>query len=257
MALDQQPEEDQAPGIPEWVVTFGDMMSLLLTFFIMLFSMSEIREEQRFQAIAEAMRRRFGHDMSLTSLVPGQSKPRNSNWEKMASLGRARRMDIMRGGDKVKAPVGDHPRVITIRHGDAAARGAVVYFPEGEARLTDADRRALRATAEVVGGKPQKIEIRGHTSNKPLPRNSPYKSHWDLAYARARLVADTLTDLGIEPKRIRLSVAAEHEPKHISSDPLLRRENPRVEIFMLSELAEDLEGTPDEQKSRFSPSGVP
>jgi len=257
MALDQQPEEDQGAGIPEWVITFGDMMSLLLTFFIMLFSMSEIQEEQRYQAIADAMRARFGHDLSWRSLVPGQSRPRNSALEKLASLGRARRLDLMRGGDKIKAPVGDHPRVLTIRQGDAAARGAVVYFPEGEARLTDADRRALRATAEVIGGKPQKIEIRGHTSNKPLPRHSPYKTHWDLAYARSRLVADALIELGIDPKRLRLSVAAENEPKHISSDPELRRENPRVEIYMLTELAEDLEGTPDEQQERFSPGNAP
>jgi len=250
-------QDEQNAGIPEWVVTFGDMMSLLLTFFIMLFSMSEIKEEQRYQAIADAMRRRFAHDMSWTSLLPGRSKPRNSPFEKLASTGRARRMDLMRGGDKIKAPVGDHPRVLTIRQGDAAARGAVVYFAEGEARLTDADRRALRATAEVIGGKPQKIEIRGHTSNKPLPRHSPYKSHWDLAYARSRLVADELIELGIEPKRVRLSVAAENEPKHIGSDPNLRRRNPRVEIFMLSELAEDLEGTPEEQQRRFSPRGEP
>ena len=37
--------EDEAPGVPEWVVTYGDMMSLLLTFFIMLVSMSELKEE--------------------------------------------------------------------------------------------------------------------------------------------------------------------------------------------------------------------
>jgi chemotaxis protein MotB len=234
------------------------MMSLLLTFFIMLFSMSEIKEEQRYQAIADAMRRRFGHDQSWASLVPGQSRPRNSALEKLASLGRARRLDLMRGGDKIKAPVGDHPRVLTIRQGPTPARGAFIYFREGEVpRLTDADRRALRATAEVIGGKPQKIEIRGHTSNKPLPRHSPYKTHSDLAYARSRLVADELIELGIDPKRIRLSVAAENEPKHISSDPELRRENPRVEIYMLTELAEDLKGTPDEQQKRFSPGNAP
>ena len=38
-------EEEPSAGVPEWVVTFGDMMSLLLTFFIMLVSMSEIRQD--------------------------------------------------------------------------------------------------------------------------------------------------------------------------------------------------------------------
>ena len=44
-------EEQEGPGIPEWVVTFGDMMSLLLTFFIMLLSMSEMKQEERYQAM--------------------------------------------------------------------------------------------------------------------------------------------------------------------------------------------------------------
>ena len=46
-------EEDSGGGIPEWVVTFGDMMSLLLTFFIMLVSLSEIKQEEKFQAIRD------------------------------------------------------------------------------------------------------------------------------------------------------------------------------------------------------------
>jgi chemotaxis protein MotB len=164
-------------------------------------------------------------------------------------MGRSRRFDIMRGGDKVKAPVGDHPRVSVIR-GNQTGQGAVVYFAEGDAHLSGEARHALRATADVLGGKPQKIEIRGHTSNKPLPKQSPFKSHWELAFARSRVVADALIELGIDPKRIRLSAAGDHEPKHIEADPLLQRENPRVEIYMLTELAEDLQGTPAEKKQR-------
>ena len=45
-------EEEEEVGIPEWVVTFGDMMSLLLTFFIMLVSLSEIKEEEKYQEAA-------------------------------------------------------------------------------------------------------------------------------------------------------------------------------------------------------------
>jgi len=251
MAENLEPEEDGG-GIPEWVVTFGDMMSLLLTFFIMLFSMSEIKEEKQYQAVLDALRKRFGHETSILSFIPGHSSPRNSALAKLASMGRSRRFDIMRGGDKVKAPVGDHPRVRVIRQGDSTAQGAVIYFPEGDARLSVENRHVLRATAEVIGGKPQKIEIRGHTSNKPLPERSPYDSHWDLAYARSRVVADALIELGIDPKRLRLSVAADHEPKHIEADPLLQRENPRVEIFMLTELAEDLEGTAEEKQQRVT-----
>ena len=91
-------EEDEDPGIPEWVVTFGDMMSLLLTFFIMLASMSELKEDKMYQAVADALRRQFGHDTSAAALIPGNAPPGRSAIAKMSTMGRARRMDTMRGG---------------------------------------------------------------------------------------------------------------------------------------------------------------
>ena len=245
-------KEEKADGPAEWVVTFGDMMSLLLTFFIMLVSMSEIKEEQRYQALVESLRKRFGHESSPVSMMPGEAKPRNSPVEKMASMGRARRVDTMRGGDRVKAPVGKNPRVKTLRSANHNAVGGEVSFPEGEAVLDEEGKRVLRATAQEIGGKPQKIEIRGHTSARPLPKDSPFKSHWDLAYARCAQVMDYLTKLGINPKRIRVAVAGDKEPKHIGADPLLRKQNSRVEIFLLDETVGDLEGTQDERRKRVT-----
>ncbi|MBN2477107.1 MAG: OmpA family protein [Pirellulales bacterium] len=250
-------EEDDSGGIPEWVVTFGDMMSLLLTFFIMLVSLSEIKEEQLYQAVAEALRKRFGHDTSMVSMMPGDGKPRNSALAKLASLGRARRANTMNGGDKVKAPVGEHPRVKALRVADQTTRGGVVFFQEGSAELTEKNKQVLQATAQEIGGKPQKIEIRGHTSTKPLPPDSPYKTHWDLAYARCNNVMEFLVKLGIDPRRMRLAVAADNEPLHIGNDPILLGENPRVEIFMLNELTDNLKGTAEEKQKRFSSEGAP
>ena len=252
MAIEEEPEA----GIPEWVVTFGDIMSLLLTFFIMLVSMSEIKEDQLYQAMVDSLRQRFGHEMATTSLAPGKVKPRNSVLAKLASMGRARRKDTMNGGDKVKAPVGEHHTVEVIRPGQPT-RGGLLVFTEGSAVLTDQHKRILQAAAQVIGGKPQKIEIRGHTSTRPLPPEGPYKTHWDLAYARCQVVMEFLVKLGIERKRMRLTAAADNEPKHIGNDPLLLKENPRVEVFMLSQLVGDLEGSGAEKQQRYSEEGAP
>jgi len=249
--------EEEKAGIAEWVVTFGDMMSLLLTFFIMLVSLSEIKEQQRYQAMAESLRRRFGHESAMISMMPGRSKPRNSALARLASMGRARRADTMNGGDKVKAPVGEHPRVKAMRLAEHFTRGSVIEFKEGSAELTKKHQRILQAAAQQVGGKPQKIEIRGHTSTRPLSPDDPYRTHWDLAYARSRNVMKFLVKLGINPRRIRLASAADNEPKHLTNDPLLLKENPRVEIFMLNELVKDLEGTAGEKRQRFSNQGAP
>ncbi len=240
-----QPPPDDPPSVPEWMVTFSDMMSLLLCFFVMLVAMSEIKEEERIQVLLEALRRQFGPETSAISLVPGPAPPMNSVIRALASMGRARRIDIMRGGDRIKAPVGDYPRVRTVRQAAHDTVGGVVFFAETSAALSDENRRTLELAAQQLSGKPQKIEIRGHTSSRPLPADSPYADHWSLAYARCQAVMDYLVQLGIDPRRIRLSLAADNEPRHTGNDPLLLKENARVELYLLDELVSKGRSTQD------------
>ena len=249
-------EEEEQGGVPEWVVTFGDMMSLLLTFFVMLVSMSEIKEEQR-QALVESLRRQFGHETATTTLMTGPVSPMSSLLARLATLGRAQRANTMDGGDEVQAPEGDNPRVTAIRRGEETAVGGVLYFPEESSELTEEHKKILQATARVISGKPQKIEIRGHSSARPLPPNSPYRNHWDLAYSRCFKTMEFLTTLGIDPKRLRIGVAAENEPAHIDYDEVLQKKNSRVEVLMLDQLTEDLAGTKEEKRQKLSDKNLP
>jgi len=243
-------EEDDGGGIPEWVVTFGDMMSLLLTFFIMLVSLSEMKQEEKYQAMVEAMKKRFGYDATSVSAVPGDAKPRNSIIAQLATMGRAKKFDTMQGGDRVAAPIGDQPRVRVIRPGSHTAVGTVIVFPEGQATLSDQQRRDLDRQAAEIIGKPQKIEIRGHSSRRAL-RDGGHTDTWDLAYRRCRATMQYLIEVGVNPKRIRMAVAGANEPQHIGADPDKLRRNSRVEVFMLDEVVDDLEGTPGEQDQRY------
>ena len=243
--------EEEEAGIPEWVVTFGDMMSLLLTFFVLLFSMSEVKQEHS-QALIQSLRHRFGHENSTASMVPGPVSPMNSAIARLASMGRAQRMNTMNGGDKVKAPVGDHARVRAIRPADETTLGGVVEFAEGQGELSAEAIKTIEATAAIIIGKPQKIDVRGHTTARPLPPDSPYCNHWDLAYSRAYLVLQKLIDCGIQENRLRLTTASDTEPQHISPTDEQRRKNARVEILMLDELTKDLAGTAEERSQKYS-----
>ncbi len=241
-------------GVPEWVVTFGDMMSLLLTFFIMLVSLSEVKQEEKYQALVESMKQQFGYAKAQESLIPGDLRPRNSALSKTATMGRAKRLDTMQGGDKVQAPVGDHPRVVIVRPGTKTGIGTVIYFEEGTADLTDEQRAVLSQQADVMQGKSQKIEVRGHTSHKPVASGSGLRDNWDLAYQRSRNVMQYLIeDLNIDARRIRMSVAGPYEPAHIGTDEKKLRQNPRVELYMLDEVISDTVGTQEEQQERFTP----
>lgn len=248
------PQEEEPAGAPDWVVTFGDMMSLLLTFFVLLFSMSEIKHEES-EALLDAMRNQFGIGDPAVALIPGQTSHRDSAIARLASLGRAGRLIAIGSGDRVKAPAGDERRVRGIRPGDDTLQGGVVDFPESSGELTQEALREIEAAAAIVKGKPQKIEVRGHTSSKPLEPDSPYRNQWDLAYARAFQVKQELVRLGVRENRIRLSLAAENEPRHISPSEERRRQNARVEIYLLNELTTDLVGTAEERRQRYSTGG--
>ncbi len=234
-------EDDGGGGVPEWVVTFGDMMSLLLTFFIMLVSMSEVKQHEKYQAMVDSMRRRFGYDAAIVSLVPGSAKPRNSVFAKLATMGRASRFNIMKGGDKVQAPVGDYPRVQFIRPGNKTAVGAVIQFAFDASEISAEGRHVLDQAVLQLEGKPQIIEVRGHTSRRPAGESQ--EDNWQMAYRRSENVMRYLVGAkGIDARRIRLSVAGANEPLHQGAERQQLERNDRVEVFLLDEIVEERGG---------------
>lgn len=229
-----QREEEKAPGVPEWIVTFGDMMSLLLTFFIMLVAMSEIKEDEKFQAMVDSMRQEFGHEATIMP-VPGDTIPRNSNMIHTASAGRARRRDTVQGGAKVKAVLGENPRVLSSRSGKHALKTGVIQFDVEVTALTDEAKRQLQQMVAQIAGKPHRVEVRGHTMRRPLSPNSTMRDKYDLAYERSRSVKQFLVEQGIDPERIRLGAAADNEPIYDGTDLEEQRRNARVQVMMWDE----------------------
>ena len=232
--LTNQRDEPQG-GAPEWTVTLADMMSLLLTFFILLLAMSEIKEEQMYQDIAEALRRRFGHELSQTNVTPGPVMPRNARVARNPVVDRARQRDLESGGQKNRAPIGASPRVESPTDKGQAAAAVVVFFKPGTVEPTPGSLRKLEIFAAEASGKPQRISVRGHASRLPLPSDAPYADAWDLAYERARAVLRVLTAAGIAEPRIRIASSAWHDPLDVGPAPEDVRRNDRAEVYLLRE----------------------
>ncbi|SRR6056297_188706 len=248
--MDEEPESS-GTDIPEWVVTFGDMMSLLLTFFIMLVSLSEIKEEEKYQALVDSMQRQFGYAKTVDSLAPGDSRPRQSAFSVLATTGRAKKEDTATGGVPDPAPKGEKPMVRIIRPGRQTAVGSVVFFEIGTAQMQPDSQRVLDVIAEQLVGKPQKIEVRGHIAPETAVRTGSIAESMDLSYARARAVLDYLVEKHqLEPARFRLTSAGASEPMHTGGEPAGMQSNPRAEIFLLDETVSDLRGTPEERAGR-------
>ena len=243
-------DEPEEIGIPEWVVTFGDMMSLLLTFFIMLVSLSEIKEEEKFQALTSSIQRSFGYQRTLDALAPGETRPRQAAYSVQSTTGRAKKKDTAKGGVPEKAPVGEEPRVRVIRPGQTTAVGSVIFFDIGSYKLSTDAIKDIEKTAKLLMGKPQKIEVRGHASAEFAARTVGTDEAVMLSYRRAAAVRRYLIEKeGLEAERFRVSSAGASEPMHRSAGGNAISRNPRVEVFLLDETVQDLEGTAEERDS--------
>ena len=195
------------PGAPEWVLTYGDMMSLLLTFFIMLYAMSTMDEVKQ-TTVAESFSQQFGSAAQQIP-VPGQQPPANSNKRELKSTGRAKRNDTFMGGNPVLSPKGDYASVRTIRPKREKITGGVVYFDLGLDELSTEAKESVREIAAQLRGSPHLILVKGHTSIEPgIFANNLHT----LGYNRAMNVRNELIRLGVDGKLIQVMSVGPDEP---------------------------------------------
>ena len=242
-------EDDPPPSVPEWVVTYGDMMSLLLTFFIMLVSLSEVRANKKYRAVLESLQHTLGYRAGPI-VPPGEYYPLNSMVQSNPVLGSFTDKKKGRGGVKVpQSSLGEDLRVHLPRQGDAVPAGDFIDFEPFSVELDDDARRLLEVISRKLAGKPNKIEVCGHTSSRALPVDSPYPNLMSLAYGRGRQIYDALIKLGIEPERMRVVACADHQPLPASHDAHQLHED-RVEVLILNTYQQDFVGPRDEQRTR-------
>jgi len=234
-------DEDEGGGIPEWVVTFGDMMSLLLTFFIMLVSLSEVKEKERYQLMVDTLQRRLGHATAADITMRGTNQQRNDKIAVGALAGRAMRKDSMRGGKKREAPEGDDVLVRISPFAKQTNSQLTVTFQRGGYTLSKAERQRIEDQKGMFGGKPHKIAIRGHTGPSEFSGAPDNDEHRDLSFRRARTVHLVLLEMGVEKDRMLLTSLGPTAPLSPDNDPIERKKNPRVEIILLDQTVESTE----------------
>lgn len=226
-------EEDPPAGVPEWVVTYGDMMSLLLTFFIMLVSMSEMKtDDGKFRALMDAMDQVFGPEIGMYSL-PGKSAPKSGMMDKLGSLGASMDGGMLKGNKKARGPGGANNPVKKIRDGHVITIGGPVAFERFSAEISEAARKDLDLIVEAIREKPNRVEVRGHDSPEPQPAGGAFRDATDLSFARAHAVARYLIEKGILAERIRISAAGDSEPRAMTRGVDSQSVNRRVDLFLI------------------------
>jgi chemotaxis protein MotB len=233
--------EEKPEGAPEWMVSFADMITIMMSFFVIMFALASGergKKDERKQAVLESLENRFGPKWQpFSNWGPARG---NST---LASAGRPPRVpsppreDDPRG-EMMANRTKNRARIFVPKAGDHAAVGGVVYF-QGDALELPPDEQARLATiAAELAGKPQVIEICGHASSRPLAEGTAHRDRWDLAYARCRKAAELLGTLKIEPQRLRFAVHKAGTAPGISQEPPDEDLENRIDVYLTDVLAE-------------------
>ena len=215
-------------GLEGWIMTYGDMMSLLLTFFILIVSFSTI-QESKFNEAVSSLQEAFGVLTSQDSVielnrpvVPERQLAVES--EVMPELRRLERSLLIAG-------LADAIEVETSDEGVAFRISAPFLFPSGEATLKADTQGLLTQLADFFARFGYEVQIEGHTDTVPIstPR---YPSNWYLSAARAVAVAGVLQRLGVPPERISATGFGEYRPIADNTTAAGKTKNRRVEIFL-------------------------
>ncbi len=219
------PQED---GIPGWVVTYGDMMSLLLTFFILLLSFSSI-QETKFQQAIESLQAALGVFNDSESIIQFDSTvvPQEEGGESSEMLYEFRELEQYlleeEFDDTVEVSMTEKGIQIKIEDG--------FLFPSGGADMKSGADAILEKVSSFLDGKPNQIQVSGHTDSIPI-KTARFPSNWELSASRAIAVARSLLDHGISPDRVSATGFGEFRPISKNTTAEGRSKNRRVEIFM-------------------------
>lgn len=224
-------------GAPEWLVTYGDMVTLLLTFFVLLVSMMEVKSDTRITEFMEIIREAFGYVGGMNQLPTDEVEiPKNVPLMEMLQIP-VNPENFSQS--KTEGLRGKRPDVTAVRPPKYFAVGAPIEFNELSDEIGDSQRVRLGEFADMLRGHSQQLEIRGHCSRRPVA-GSPFEDHFALSFARAKAVAQTLVRAGIDPERIVIVAAGTNEPINARAyDPADRQQNDLVEILQVNRLVDE------------------
>ncbi len=243
-------KEDEAPkGAPAWMTTFSDLMTLILVFFILLFSFSEI-DANKFRMIADSFRGVFDNEVSM---IPYEEQP-SSPIENLKDP-----VDFKVENDKKKEDETLDELLMKIKEylrehelegvilASREERGVElvlqenVLFDSGRANIKHAAEPFLKEVAGLIKSLPNMIEVEGHTDSQRIIQPSPYKTNWNLSGDRAANVSNYFVERHAFPSN-RFKIAGYADTQSVASNSTEegRLRNRRVVIVILdNELDEE------------------
>ena len=205
-------EEDCEVCIPfdqEWIFTYGDLVTLLFCFFVLLFSMC-VYETEKFKSVADSFK-------PLVGGTPFISEGRDSVVEDIS-----KKIEESELGDDADINVEEKGVVVSFK--------ASTFF---EAESTDLNQKGIKELtrfSKLIFLLPNRIQIEGHTDDS-VPKS--WSSTWELSGARSAKVAQFFIENGMDPAKITVKGFGSTRPLFSNDSPTKRILNNRVEVIVL------------------------
>lgn len=186
------------PAEEEWLLTYADMVTLLLAFFVMLASISKV-DMVMFEKVQAGLAREIG-----------KREARKPLQELKDTLHRT----VKEAGVEDKVGIGSDDDGIMVEF------AAAPYYPAGSAELLPEARPGLLKVAETLSHplyEGFRVEVQGHTDDSPI-RTAQFPSNWELSAARATAVVRLFAEAGIAPTRMAAIGYADVIPKAPNRD---------------------------------------
>lgn len=225
-----------------WLTTFNDLVTLLMVFFVLLFTMGSVNT-QALHEFKNALQSGLGI-MGAGSQASIEIKDSRQDLDNE---------EIMQQADGDDAPVDEqqepHP-IDEVLQAFAAepginvsysSQGAHITFEDfllfdfGKAEINPVGLDLLNRLADLIQKVPYPVRVEGHTDNVPI-RTARYPSNWELSIARAVNVVKYFADFGkINPQRLSAVGYGETRPVVSNDTAMSRTKNRRVEIVLVTE----------------------
>ena len=231
-------DNEESRSIPPWVITFADMVTLLMVFFILLFAIGTI-EQEKWRQLKESLREALGADaieemgtrQGLDIIQTQVDEQTVHAVDEVGAMVNREMEDIISEVEEFvfKNKLAGEVRVSSDERGAVITISDVVLFPAGSAEMTPKGRATLRQVFDVLKQFNYNVKVEGHTDNTPI-HTLRYPSNWELSASRASEVAHMLIKDGYPPERLSVEGFAEFRPKVPNTSPENRSVNRRIEV---------------------------
>ena len=219
-------------NLDRWLVSYADFITLLFTFFVMMYAVSSLNEGQYrviSQSIVATFRHRSPRERLHVLFSPNPSQSGVATSKTSIVLRRALETLARTSPSPGKVNVVEDGRRLRVRI------QAGFLFREGQAHLRKQSRPVLAALARVLADSGVSFRVEGHTDN--LPVHGRYRNNWALSAARAvHVLSFLLAAAPLDPRRTSTVAFGSSRPLAPNDTSDHRRQNRRVEIVLLKRL---------------------